>query len=387
MRFYFLLALLISFCFIGAQVQKTEIITLEQAMEKFLPEFEIEQRIFFMGKGLDFAYAKETGEILAVIEVADSVFLRYLLPDGCLKWEQKFRKASFSCCHISDNGKGVTFSQEEYDERYLIENYAFDSEGDILFERKQKESLLLPSPAGDYFYFRYRYIEPIERPIMEIFNKYGYNVGNFPGNSEFYDSSLLFLEKDIFLFFYTESYYSPNKMVLCKIENDSITALWEKDIVTLSKSHPIIDLDMICYEKPYICLSTLPFKVINLEGKEIFDFESLLSHAYVYSSFLDKNSCFLLSHKDKTARFFDLMQNKVIDSFTWQYVEYLFPESSRIYQNNIILGNYGMTLFVERSTNTYYSLDYKMLSNLTDGQLILVNRAEDTNIIFLRRSK
>ncbi|MDD3052147.1 MAG: hypothetical protein PHR06_13520 [Candidatus Cloacimonetes bacterium] len=55
-RLVIVMMLILISVIVVAQEQKSEEITLEQAMEKFLPEFEVAKEIQLEGKGLDFAY-------------------------------------------------------------------------------------------------------------------------------------------------------------------------------------------------------------------------------------------------------------------------------------------------------------------------------------------
>jgi len=367
-----------------AQEQKSVEITLEQAMEKFLPEFEIAKEIQLEGIGLDFAYAKETGDIVAVTETDEAVHLQYLLPDGSLKWKKEFRKASYSCCHISDNGKGVTFSQGEYDEHYLLENYAFDSEGDLLFEKKQYDALLKTSPDGSYFFNEYQRGIIAANNLIEIFDVKGNPIKNFLMNNTVYDNEAKFLEKDIVLLYYAKSYESGGNIALCKIENNELVILWEINSEKITLCYPIKQESLVCYEKPYICFGYYPYKVVSIDNKEIFNFSDLLPYTTFPCSFIDNQTILLLSAKDKSARILDLSEGKVIDSFEWKLGDYDTIESARFHNNDLILGNYEKTLFIERSTELFYKLDLKLLSNLNNNQLILAKKGKDAIILILR---
>ncbi|MDD3052148.1 MAG: hypothetical protein PHR06_13525 [Candidatus Cloacimonetes bacterium] len=318
-------------------------------------------------------------------ETDEAVHLQYLLPDGSLKWEKIFGKTYLSQCYISDNGESVTFTREHGNENYLIENYAFDSQGNLLFEKKQYESYLRPSPDGNYFYFKYQYAERTNSTSVEIFDITGNFIGNLMKNMKLFDNSVKFLEKDIVLLYYTISDNTAGNFALCKIENNELVIIWEISLDTPLRIYPGMMESLIYYENRYLCFGSIPYKVYNLDGEELFDLRNIPPQTTFYCSFIDKNTIILLSSKDKSAKILDMTKGKVIDSFSWQLDEYHSPESARFHNNNFILGNYGKTLFIERSTETFYKLDSKLLSNLNNNQLILVKREENALISILRK--
>ena len=111
-------------------------IEINELLENFIPNYEIENRFSIEGIGQGFAVAKNTGEILNITKIDNKIKIFLFNKDGEKQWERVVTESGYGLSYeISDNGSAIVITN------YANENginFVFDREGNKLFEKMLK---------------------------------------------------------------------------------------------------------------------------------------------------------------------------------------------------------------------------------------------------------
>jgi hypothetical protein len=133
----------------GAQAQIPKL-SLDEFITEYLPDYRIEKEIQLDGVARDFAVAKDTGDIVALIEKNEKIYIHFLNSKGEKQWEYIVEdKKNLLISSIAYNAKAIVFWQVVEGK---VENIVLDNHGDLLFTKELRHEDLRTSPGGSYFY-------------------------------------------------------------------------------------------------------------------------------------------------------------------------------------------------------------------------------------------
>lgn len=125
-------------------------IEINELLENFIPNYEIENRLSIEGIGQGIAVAKDTGEILIVTIIDNKIKIFLFNKDGEKQWEKVVTEFGYGLYYeISDNGSAIVITN------YANENginFVFDKVGNKLFEKKLQSIALKPVLNGQFFF-------------------------------------------------------------------------------------------------------------------------------------------------------------------------------------------------------------------------------------------
>jgi len=143
-----------------------EIISLNNFLNDYFPEYRTNKTIDLNGKCLGYSVANDTGEIIIATEENSICNVYFLAANGEQIWQKSFdssytkgRILNYTPVEISDDGSAIVIHKGIY-ERVI--NLVYDHSGNLLFEKPADNQYwyrLIPTPDGKYFYEKQSAIE------------------------------------------------------------------------------------------------------------------------------------------------------------------------------------------------------------------------------------
>ena len=267
-----LLLIALTSILLAEDIQLQEI-SLDEFLTEYLPDYKIEKQIQLEGIGRDFAVAKETGEIVAVIENGDLFYLNFFDKQGNKRWSKTFEKEYYIRCAISQNGK--TISLHIGSKKAHIKNIIINRDGNILFESEKTDSYLIPSPQGDYLYSRNGMFYLGPEKYIELYDLHGNNLSwdkSDKYNLTSSGSGIRFIDIHSCMLYYSTS--NGDYISYCKIEDNKIDTIWETAIPKQMFSSAFFDNRMTAFFKNKIAfIGTNYVFCSDLRGNKLYESE------------------------------------------------------------------------------------------------------------------
>ena len=213
-----------------AEDVKLQEISLDEFLTDYLTDFAIIKRIQLEGIGRDFAVAKDTVEIVAINEIAGQLKVSFFDDKGSEKWNKWFPNYYVANCMISDNGQTIVL---HLGENMYVTNIIISREGQQYNEIRRKDKWLIPSPDGNYLYWRYGEIAGRISKTIQMYNRFGEEI-NFSGFHINSKAAIRFITNDQILICHTrdDTKNDQDSMYISvyNILGNSLEQIWEKRI-------------------------------------------------------------------------------------------------------------------------------------------------------------
>jgi len=301
------------FIFVYSLVCSEEVyqeIEINELLDNFFPNYEIENRFSIEGIGQGFAVAKDTGEILNITKIDNKIKIFLFNKDAEKQWERVITESGYGLSYeISDNGSAIVITN--YAKENGI-NFVFDREGNKLFEKKLKDIQLKPTPNGQFFFEEIGQMANRNNGLY-IYNRSGELIPlsgfNFKSQKHI---RLKFINNEEFFV------YMNNELAFFNFKDGFISQKWSYQ---LAEGDNLYDhfKNHVQFNDKYILISTiyltkegsyLESTIFSLNGKVVFT-DSIF---YNVARFIDTDKIVAFSRTNKGTflKFVDLLNNTTI---------------------------------------------------------------------------
>jgi len=270
-------------------------IEINELLENFIPNYEIENRFSIEGIGQGFAVAKNTGEILNITKIDNKIKIFLFNKDGEKQWERVVTESGYGLSYeISDNGSAIVITN------YANENginFVFDREGNKLFEKKLNDIQLKPTPNGQFFFEEIGQMANRDKGL-NLYNRSGESIPlsgfNFKNQKHI---RLKFINNEDFFV------YMNNELAFFNFKDGFISQKWSYQ---LAEGDNLYDhfKNHVQFNDKYILISTiyltkegsyLESTIFSLNGKVVFT-DSIF---YNVARFIDTDKIVAFSRTNK----------------------------------------------------------------------------------------
>lgn len=271
----FLIALISMLLAEDMQLQE---ISLDEFLTEYMPDYKIIKQIQLEGIGRDFAVAKETGEIVAINEIAGQLKVSLFDYKGSEKWSKWFPNYYVAECVISENGQTIVL---HLGEDMYVNNIIISNDGQQLYETRRKDKWLIPSPEGNYLYWRFGDFCSFVPKTLQLYDNYGKEITFSGFSSKANILAIRFITNEKILICYDDETKNNQNMYIemYSIFGNSLNRNWGNMI---SKNHNVLfnfDWKKSAVSEKYIaiygtCSSSLLY-VFDFNGNIVFQNEKL----------------------------------------------------------------------------------------------------------------
>lgn len=289
-------------------------VEVDEFIKANLSDYTMQKRIPLEGMGMDYAVARESGNIVAITEDDNHFNVYYFDIEGNELWKKEIHEADFygtlhkvksMTCAISDNGKTICLYISPRIESgkatgyYGINNTILSKDGEVLFTEILKGNKLIPSPDGQYLYKRSSITSSYKSSEIELYKTDG-SLAGISGfdNPNIRNVRIQFLTNNLILAYVAKKIDNKrlDYLTFLKFDEGSVTTLSEHNIDLLQgfdESFRVKFQD----DKVAICsgVSISKLYVFNFDG-ELLDYEDM---PYKTFDFTNDDELFLQTHTAK----------------------------------------------------------------------------------------
>ncbi len=189
--------------------------SIDETAKMIAPEQHLIKTLNFKGEIINYAYAKDTGNLVVIEELNHQYRMVFYDKDLKILWEKKNNLINGSNdVYISDNGRTIVLHKpSENDEPGFFLISSWDNQGNLLAEIKDEPTIYGVSPSGKYIYKQYIDFDGDFNSLEFLLFKDFYNIC-------IYDKYL----KPINL----SGFNKDTALVTCKVFNDSLIVCLKK---------------------------------------------------------------------------------------------------------------------------------------------------------------
>ncbi|TSA23852.1 hypothetical protein D4R71_07950 [bacterium] len=300
----------------------TEPISLDEFIEEYLPDYNLQKRIPLEGIGRAYAVAKNSGNIVAITEIGDQFKVYYFDIEGNLKWTKdfdkvelygSFHKVKSMDCEVADNGETICLyisPQMDFAKPtgfYGVINTILSKKGDVLYTKLLEGTWLIPSPDGKYLYKRTGQAADYWQPGLELYRSDGtlVNFKGFDYTKDDVNVRLKFVLDDHILA-YIERKEGDNYSAYFRfltLKNETVTTIWEYEIPVGQDLAYYFDLN-VKLENNRILIRGRHLYVFDFEGNLLYFKDKSFYQSF---DFLNANELFLQSFVPQKKRYSKLL--------------------------------------------------------------------------------
>ncbi|MCF7919505.1 MAG: hypothetical protein K9N06_06305 [Candidatus Cloacimonetes bacterium] len=154
MKKIMLLMLLTFTCFAGTAEFQNEIeeLTLEKVAGDYFYDYDVLKTVIPDGKGVNYAFAKNSGDLVLLNNNNISYFLHYLDIESNILWTKDFKNDEYKWeIQISEDGATILLKILNLDKfGYFSRSILYDRDGTELFDIQIDDYELILAPSGKY---------------------------------------------------------------------------------------------------------------------------------------------------------------------------------------------------------------------------------------------
>jgi len=385
------------FIFVCSLVCSEEVyqeIEINELLDNFFPNYEIENRFSIEGIGQGFAVAKDTGEILNITKIDNKIKIFLFNKDAEKQWERVITESGYGLSYeISDNGSAIVITN--YAKENGI-NFVFDREGNKLFEKKLKDIQLKPTPNGQFFFEEIGQMANRNNGLY-IYNRSGESIPlsgfNFKSQKHI---RLKFINNEEFFV------YMNNELAFFNFKDGFISQKWSYQ---LAEGDNLYDhfKNHVQFNDKYILISTiyltkegsyLESTIFSLNGKVVFT-DSIF---YNVARFIDTDKIVAFSRTNKGTflKFVDLLNNttifiKDIPQFEKRnadnpFTEVMFVDNITFYKvSRFPSDKYKFSTLLIKSDDVNQYISEYSFKKFTNKIIAFKQFIENTELVLLKR--